>query len=368
MDQQITVEELRGMLERGEPVTVLDVRRATDRAEWFIPGSVFLDVHDALWTNDFSALSRFKPPAGQPVVTVCGRGNTSMLAMAHLRERGIPAASLHGGMRAWSLAWNSAQVPVPGSAAETLQVRRAGKGCLSYLTGSRGQAAVIDPSLDPQVYADLAFRHGWTISAVLDTHVHADHLTRGRQLAELTGARLYLPEQKRVKYPFLPLEEGDELRVGDARLTVLATPGHTRESICYFLDGKALFTGDTLFTNAVGRPDLATKADEETRQRARLLYASLQRLRGLPSGTLVLPGHTSEPPPFDGKPLAATLADAIARAGVLQLPEEKFVEAVLARIPPPPANHLQIVTLNEHGTAVSDSTELEAGANRCALK
>src|SRR5207302_1609958 len=107
----VTVEQLRRMLERGEPVTVLDVRHAADRAEWFIPGSVHLDVHDALWAKDATALANFDPPTNAPVVTVCGRGQTSMLAGERLRARGIRAMSLDGGMQAWSLAWNVAPVP-----------------------------------------------------------------------------------------------------------------------------------------------------------------------------------------------------------------------------------------------------------------
>ena len=91
-------------------------------------------------------------------------------------------------MRAWSLAWNAAEVPVPGSAATVVQLRRTGKGCLSYLIGQDGQAAVIDPSLDAAVYIEAAAARGWTIGHILDTHVHADHLSRGRALADLSGA------------------------------------------------------------------------------------------------------------------------------------------------------------------------------------
>ena len=82
-----------------------------------------------------------------PVVTICGAGKVSLTAMEQLRARGYDARSLTGGMKAWSLAWNSAEVPVPGSAATVIQVRRTGKGCLSYLIGNDGQAVVIDAAL-----------------------------------------------------------------------------------------------------------------------------------------------------------------------------------------------------------------------------
>ena len=326
-----------------------------------------LDVHDALWANDPRALADFTPPDG-PLVLVCGRGNTSMLAMTQLRARGIAAMSLHGGMRAWSLAWNVAPVPARGFEAEILQVRRTGKGCLSYLIGSRGTAAVIDPSVDPNVYVDLAAARGWKIALALDTHIHADHLSRARQLGELAGATVYLPDQRRVTFPFTAAKDGDVLTRGGVTLAVLATPGHTFESVCYLLEGKVLFTGDTIFLTGVGRPDLAAKADEETRKRARLLFASLQSIRQLPPDTLVLPGHSGTPTPFDGKALVSTLAETAGRAELLQLSEEKFVEGILARIPAPPANHLEIVRLNEQGTLPPDVAGLEEGANRCAVR
>ncbi|MGH7537021.1 MAG: DinB family protein, partial [Gemmatimonadales bacterium] len=362
----ITVDELRDLLERGEPVTVLDVRPPTDRAEWFIPGSTHVDVHDALWAGDGAVVAPDALPADRPVVTVCGRGRTSLLAAQRLRAQGIPARSLAGGMEAWTLAWNTADVPVPRASASVVQVRRTGKGCLSYVLGSAGHAAVIDPSVDPQVYIDLAGLRGWAIGAVLDTHVHADHLSRARALAERTGATLYLPRQDRVAFPFTPLDEGGQVPVGEGTLRALRTPGHTFESTCYLLDGRALFTGDTLFLNAVGRPDLEASRDE-ARRRAYALHGSLQRILGLPADTLVLPAHTDRPVSFDGRPLCAALTEVRARIDLPLDPASAFVEAILARIPPAPANHKQIVILNEAGLLPPGDTALEAGANRCAV-
>ena len=124
---------------------------------------------------------------------------------------------LRGGMKAWSLAWNSAAVPVSGSEATIIQIRRTGTGCLSSLIGSGDEAAVIDAALPPAVYQDLAATHGWTITRVLETHVHADHLSRARLLEEATGATLYVPAQDRMTFPFTPVNDGDVLRIGAAR-------------------------------------------------------------------------------------------------------------------------------------------------------
>jgi glyoxylase-like metal-dependent hydrolase (beta-lactamase superfamily II) len=358
---------LRELLERGAPVTVLDVRPTAERAEWAIPGSVHLDAYDALRRGDPDALQAFQPAHDGPVVAVCAAGKTSQLAVRALRRKGLDAISLEGGMRAWSLAWNSADVPTPDLPLHIVQVRRTGKGCLSYLLGAGDAAAVVDASVDPAVYLDLAERHGWRIRTILDTHVHADHLSRARALAARTGAALHLPATDRVTFHYAPLRDGDEITFGTAKLRALHTPGHTPESTCYLLAGRVVFTGDTLFLAAVGRPDLEASA-EETRGRARLLHGSLRRLLALPASSLILPGHTNGPVPFDGHPLSATLGEIRERTALLHADATTFVSEILARIPASPPNHHRIVELNEAGALPDgDPTALEAGANRCAV-
>src|SRR6059058_4308088 len=362
----ICTEGLRELLERAAPVTVLDVRPPAERAEWAIPDSVHADAYEALRRGEPTALADFHPTNGHPVVTVCAAGKTSMLAAERLRARGLDAVSLEGGMRAWSLAWNTAELPCPGSTARIVQLRRTGKGCLSYLIGSNGAAVVIDASLDPRVYHRVADEHGWRIGTVLETHVHADHLSRARALVADTGARLCLPTTDRVSFQYEPLNDRDTVRVGSAGLRALRTPGHTPESTCYLLDDRALFTGDTLFLAAVGRPDLEASA-EQARHRAQVLHASLQRLVALPPDTVILPAHTSEPVAFDGRPISATLRQVRERTPLLRETEETFVSLILNRLPPTPPNHHRIVALNEAGTLPDDPAELEAGANRCAV-
>jgi glyoxylase-like metal-dependent hydrolase (beta-lactamase superfamily II) len=350
-------------------VTVVDVRRAEDHAEWSVPGSVNLDAYDRLKAGDPGAMEGLDVPGDRPVVTVCGAGRSSAVAAEQLREQGYDALTLEGGMKAWGLAWNTADVPAGGGKAEVVQVRRTGKGCLSYLVGSGGEAAVIDASLDPEVYLDLAEGRGLTITRVLDTHVHADHLSRSRALAELTEAELHMPEGAPVSYPFSPLADGDEIRIGGG-LRAVATPGHTPESTSYLLDGAAapgaLITGDTLFLSAVGRPDLGA-SPEGARDKARALHGSLRRVLELDPGTAILPGHTSEPVHFDGKPVAATLYEVRENISLLGRDEDAFVETLAGLTSPAPENHERIVELNRSGEdPEGDPAELEAGANRCA--
>jgi glyoxylase-like metal-dependent hydrolase (beta-lactamase superfamily II) len=271
-------------------------------------------------------------------------------------------------MKAWSLAWNAAEVPLSNLAARVIQVRRTGKGCLSYIVGSAGAAAVIDPSVSPDVYLDLASRHGWSIRYVLETHIHADHLSRARELVRQTGATLVLPTQQRVRFAFRAIADSERISLGGATLTAISTPGHTGESTSYVLNETAVFTGDTLFTNGVGRPDL--HADPEAaRQRARALFASLTRLRALHPHTVVLPAHASEPIAFDGRAVAAQMGNVETWLFGWLTSEAAFVERVTSKLPPTPPNFARIVELNEAGEfPTSDPTDLEAGANRCAVR
>lgn len=362
----VDAETLRSWLETGRQVIVLDIRSAADRATWAIPGSLHVDAYTALKARNHHALDNLSLPADVPVVTVCNVGQVSQIAAKQLQARGIEARSLEGGMRAWSLSWNTADIPLPNNNAQIIQIRRVGKGCLSYLIGSEQQAVVIDAALQPDVYLNLAQSRGWSIIAVVDTHIHADHLSRSRLLAQRCGATIYLPEQRRVAYPFTALENGSTIHVGDSTLTAIHTPGHTPESMCYLLDQRALFTGDSLFLQGVGRPDLHAST-EASLANASLLYQSLRNLIALPAHTLVLPGHTSTPTPFDKIPLTASLSDLWNNVELLRLSESQFVDTLASRSPPVPPNHERIIELNEAGLPGENPAELEAGANNCAI-
>lgn len=363
--KQLDTETLRQWLEDGRPVTVLDIRSPEDREQWSIPGSMHVNAYEMLKSGNPNAMAGVGLPKGRPVVTICNAGKVSQIAAQQLLRRGVEALPLSGGMKSWSLAWNTAELEL--GTATVLQVRRTGKGCLSYMIASATGAVVIDASVDPAVYQHLAVQRGWVIRYVLDTHVHADHLSRSRALAEASGATLLLPAQNRVRFPFVSIQDGHTVEFGRSRLLALRAPGHTMESTCYYLDDKALFTGDTLFLSSVGRPDLHASADE-SRERARVLYRSLQRLLTLSPDTLIFPGHTSEPPAFDRKPICSPLSEVAARIHSWLGNEEDFAGAILNRIPPTPPNYLRIVELNEAGTMPEgDPTDLEAGANRCAV-
>jgi glyoxylase-like metal-dependent hydrolase (beta-lactamase superfamily II)/rhodanese-related sulfurtransferase len=369
MDHKLEIDTptLQAWLENGHSVEVIDIRPRMDYEAWHIPGSLNVDAYRAIYAHSPGPLADYRPHDGKQVVAVCYVGQTSKIAAQYLGSRGIEALSLAGGMQAWSLSWNTAELPFAQSKAEIMQVRRTGKGCLSYLVASEGAAVVIDPSVDPQVYLDLAVQLGCQITKVLDTHIHADHLSRSRALAETAGATHYLPKQDRARFEHKTLEPGQTIGFGNSILEAIHTPGHTFESMSYLLDGEALFSGDTLFLDSVGRPDL--KADREgTQARARTLYHTLQILAAMDPETIILPCHTSQPVPFDHVPLVSSLATVVGKVPALRYDEEQFVTWILERLPTNPPNYEKIVQLNEQGIFPElDPTLLEAGANMCAV-
>lgn len=261
----IDVATLQNWLEQKRDVVVLDIRNDEDRAQWSIPGSSHVNAYDELKAGRPGPLAELRLPPGIPVVTVCNLGRMAAVAAGKLGSRGNEVFFLRGGMQAWSLAWNTAEVTVNSESVRVLQVRRTGKGCLSYVIGTAGVAAVIDPSLPPEVYVGLAEEHGWRIASVFDTHIHADHLSRARALAEHSGATLLLPQPDRVRYAHTPVQDGHVISLGSAQVMAIRTPGHTLESTSYLLNDAALFTGDTLFLSEVGHPDLSAEPEEAQR-------------------------------------------------------------------------------------------------------
>ena len=148
----LPAEDLRGLLDAGSPITVLDIRTRSDRAEWWIPHSIHIDAYEALQRGEPQALAGLDIPVTRPVVAVCRAGVVAQAAARHLADNGFRAFYLEGGMKAWGQAWNHAEVPIPSPDVSVIQVRRTGKGCLSYLIGSRGEAAIVDPAVDSGVY------------------------------------------------------------------------------------------------------------------------------------------------------------------------------------------------------------------------
>ena len=173
-------------------------------------------------------------------------------------------------------------------------------GCLahaSYLLASEGEAVVVDPQRDVELYLAAAAEHGFAIRHIVESHLHADFVSGHKELAARTGAKIYIGAQAGATFAHVPVRDGFELKFGRASLRVLETPGHTLESICLVVTGEekslepwAVLTGDTLFIGDVGRPDLSPR--HTPAELAGMLYDSLHnKLLALPDHVLVYPAH-----------------------------------------------------------------------------
>jgi glyoxylase-like metal-dependent hydrolase (beta-lactamase superfamily II)/rhodanese-related sulfurtransferase len=363
--KEISTDTLRTWLETGKEVSILDIRPIQERTEWFIPGSVYYNAYDKLKANNPNALQGLHLDKTIPIVTICAGGKTSLIAAEQLNEQGFEAYSLQGGMKGWSLSWNTAKLSFPDF--EIIQFRRTGKGCLSYLVASNNEAIIVDASLSVEAYQEILVKEKLTLKYVIETHIHADHLSRSKQLAESNKTPLHLPVPNKVNFDFVPVTETTEIQIGNISIKAIQTPGHTAESTSYLIDDKVLLTGDTLFINGVGRPDLKANNDEAM-QKSKMLYQSLQKLLALDENIIMMPAHTSQPVEFDNIPIQATIGNIDQNVVMLKLSEEEFINTILQRIPPTPDNYLSIVEKNIKGDFSDiNPVELEAGANRCAI-
>jgi glyoxylase-like metal-dependent hydrolase (beta-lactamase superfamily II)/rhodanese-related sulfurtransferase len=368
---EIPATELERELGSGAAVVVIDVRERDAFEGWHLdPGSsariTNVPEHE-LEANPAAALADV--PADVPVRVICNAGVTSRRMAGVLAALRPGVASISGGMIGWSRVLTSGPVPLPGPA-QVVQFRREARGCLSYLVAGGGRALVVDPAPDVDPYLDAAERLGAPVVAVLDTHVHADHLSGARELAERTGATLYVSGAALARgfndpQRFTPVDDGEQLDVG-ADVRVLALPGHTTDMIGLLVDGRALIAGDSVFADSVARPDLEM-GDAGAEDAARQLYRTLRtRVLTLPAETVLLPCHY--PGGRVGGPIAPTLADVRRAIPELEAGEDEFVRFLLASMPSRPANYEQIIAANLGESSDDEANaRLEVGANNCAV-
>ena len=246
---------------------------------------------------------------------------------------------------------------------EPVQIERFYLGCLahaSYAVGSEGVAAIIDPQRDVDIYLETAARKGWKIEHIIETHLHADFVSGHRELAERTGARIYLGGGSGAEFPHVTAKDGDEIQFGQCRFRFLQTPGHTMESICIVMADlgqperpQAVFTGDTLFVGDVGRPDLS--ATHTPQQLAAILYQSLhQKLLTLPDDTEIFPAHGAGS--LCGRQMSSESSSTIGKQrqsnyALLARTPEEFVHLLTDDLPARPEYFAREVDLNRRGAA-----------------
>ncbi|MFD1587685.1 rhodanese-like domain-containing protein [Halorientalis brevis] len=381
MIDQLTAEQLAAKLDAGEPFTLFDTRPADSYDAWHIHGAenVPFGPGDELSEDD---LDRVRSRAdGGPIVTICGKGLTSTGFGFALEQHGFEdVAVVKGGMQDWSEVYEVVPIETSSEDLVLVQLQRRAKGCLGYVVGSAetGEAAVVDATRQTDQFKIVAEEAGLTIEHVIDTHVHADHISGGRDLADSLGVPYHLGEKaadRDVAYEYEPLADGDALELGDVELKAFHTPGHTSDVMNYRVNDEALLTADTLFVESVGRTELQF-GDADAATGAELLYDSLHdTILDLPDDTTVLPGHVSVSTDgryevaAPGDPIAARLGDLRSDLDLLGLDREAFVERLTDQTPEKPPNYERIIAINKGLEAPADeseATELELGPNNCA--
>jgi glyoxylase-like metal-dependent hydrolase (beta-lactamase superfamily II) len=356
----ISTTDLVARLDSDENLYMVDVREPDEVADWQIPG-----VHNVPLAFLESRVDEL--PRDGHLVVICAAGTRAQQGAQILASHGIPSSVLAGGMRAWASTYDVVTGGYGG--ATVVQVRRRGKGCLSYVIGAGTSAVVIDPSLEVERYREIASAHRWTISHVLDTHLHADHISGARALVDATGAVLMLSPADPFIFDFEPLIDGLAIELAPGVhlcVSAVSVPGHTEGSTMYQLGDSAIFTGDTLFLESVGRPDLAEQAEPF----AHHLYRSLhERVLTQSDETMVFPAHFGagvevRADQFVSRRLGVlrTTLDA------LKLNEHDFVAWAIANVKDRPPNYQRIVRINSGQEPVgAEAAEIEMGPNRCAI-
>jgi glyoxylase-like metal-dependent hydrolase (beta-lactamase superfamily II) len=373
----IAPESLKARIDDGESVTLLDARMASDYEEWKIDGetvdSINIPYFEFLDEEiDDDVLARI--PDDEHVTVLCAKGGASEYVAGALADRGYDVDHLEEGMNGWASIYEAHEVTDYEGSGTLIQYQRPSSGCLGYLLYEGDEAAIIDPlRAFTDRYLDDADELGVDLTYAFDTHIHADHISGLRELAD-EGVEGVIPEaavDRGVTYAdeMTLTTDGDSFAVGEATVETVFTPGHTTGMTSYLVDDSLLATGDGLFIESVARPDLE-EGDEGAPDAAAMLYESLQeRVLTLPDETLIGGAHFSDAAePAADSTYTAPIGDLVERMDALTMDEADFIETVLADMPPRPANYIDIIETNL-GQQVADDEEaftLELGPNNCA--
>ena len=338
-------------------IFLLDVRDNDEFLDFKIPGSVNIPLQNLFESRNIS-----KIPQDKEIVTICPHGNRAMVASFALARNGIKSSVLEGGLAGWSQVLNFTKVTENPT---IIQVEKIGKGCLSHMIISDEQAIVIDPLFPAEKYQKIAEQQNFKIIKILDTHQHADHVSSALQLADITGATIYESDYEQWDRKSELLKDGQTVNFGNSILSVIHTPGHTPGSLCYVVDSKYVFTGDILFIESIGRPDLRDKAEEFASE----LYNSLHnKLFKLPPETVVFPTHHGVTVESVNGVFSTTIEKA-KKHDVLKLPKEEFIKTIVDISVPRPMNYQRIIQINKGSAPLrqNEIPDLELGPNRCSI-
>jgi glyoxylase-like metal-dependent hydrolase (beta-lactamase superfamily II) len=368
--------ELKRRIDAGDVVTVLDVRRDEEFAEWHIEGETveITNLPFPRFLEDDSDQIVEQVPEGAPLVVLCAKGKASQYVAGRLKRAGRDIVHLDGGMTGWARLYDRVEITRYDGPGTVYQYQRPSSGCLAYLVVSGGEAAIIDPlRAFTDRYLDDATELGAELVYAFDTHIHADHISGVRALDD-RGVTGVMPEASRprdVTYidEVETAADGETFTVGETTIDVRHTPGHTSDMTSYHLSDGLLATGDGLFVESVARPDLEA-GDDGAPEAARQLYETVQQtILPLDDDLLVGGAHYSQAAtPAEDRTYTATLGEIKSKMRVLSLEEDEFVDRILSDMPPRPANYERIIATNLGQETVDDEEafELELGPNNCA--
>ncbi len=376
--RQMSAADLAEILLAGDPVQIMDVR-APERVERgridLVPEGRFHNIRGSELMNHRDVGSTGLDP-DLPVAVVCGHGSDSRILAAHLERLGLDARSLAGGLAAWMSLTVPIELDPPEGLDRLIQFDRIGKGCLGYLLVSDGKALIIDPPFRFGAYADAVEGLGAELVGVFDTHVHADYVSGAVALARRFGVPYYLHPADAV-YPydgtpgrieFTPISDGDCIEFGASAIRVMHTPGHTEGSVTYMVEDRIALTGDFLFVESIGRPDLGGREEEWAGQ----LWDSVVRaIRGWDDGVAVYPAHyANQSERRMGRAVGASFGALRRENDILRIQDsDVFVRHILGQKAPFPEAYQKIKAINI-GLAPMvelEIEELEMGRNECAL-
>jgi glyoxylase-like metal-dependent hydrolase (beta-lactamase superfamily II) len=366
--------ELAQIIFHKQELFILDVRNETEFSEWKIEGNKI----DVINIPYFEMLDGVDPaldqiPEGKKVLVVCAKVGSSQFIADQIAEKGRSNVHfLEGGMKSWSEHLEPVKVGDLKDGGSIYQFVRIGKGCLSYMVISDGEAAVVDAVRITEPFEKLAKENNAQIKHIMDTHLHADHISGGRKLAEKTGSTYWLPpkDATEVTFHYSKLEEGKDITIGNTTVKVqpIYSPGHTIGSTSLILDEQYFLTGDILFVASIGRPDLAGKAEDWVGDLRNTLY---HRYKELSDELIVLPAHFGQVTELgEGGKVSAKMGGLYQKNPGLNIQDEtEFRRAVTENLPPQPNAYQEIRETNMGKIMPSEEEqrEMEIGPNRCAI-
>lgn len=370
----MTAAELAEIVINQKDLFILDVRNEDAFKDWQVEGKN-VEILNIPYFDLLEGVESVLPriPADKPVIVVCAKEGSSKFVAEQLVEAADrDVYYLEGGMKTWSEHVEPVKIGDLSDGGELYQFVRIGKGCLSYMVISGGEAIVIDPVRLTDVYTDFLKQKNAVLKYAVDTHLHADHISGGRMLAEKTGASYYIPEDdaKEVTFSYQPLNNNDVLQAGKTEIAVQAlySPGHTIGSTSLIVDNRYLLTGDILFIDSIGRPDLAGKAEDWVGDLRASLYVTYQTLN---DDLWVLPAHFSKKEEIDdqGRVMEKLRVLYKENAGLQVEDENVFRKMVTENLPPQPNAYEDIrqTNMGRVQPEPEEQTEMEIGPNRCAV-